>query len=631
VFVEDDIKFQSRNKFLLFVVFTIVHMMIVTWGFFDHAITRYDLDVEFFFNLLTWISYSFIYVLIVLLPVYVIATLLNLSNKFISSLYIILTTIALLFLGADLMIYDLYNFHFNGFVWNLITTRGGMSSLGGGANTYFSVAISASITLFIQIGAWFLSKYLVEKVKLSVRWRTLAWCFVPMFMVQTVMYGVSDVKNSGGILSSAQAYPFYKKVTFRSAAEKYFGIKSVRQKDNNKLSVGTSRLNYPLKPISYAEVANPVNIVLLVSESLRWDRLTPEIMPNTWKLAQKGLFYKNHYSGGNGTREGLFGMFYGLYGSYWNSFLYAQQSPLLIDRLTDLGYQFDMTTSAKFSYPEFNKTLFFKIPLAKLHEEPETESPWQRDQDNASGFIDFVHTLDKNKPFMSFLFFESTHARYDFPDTNIIAKPYLKDVNYWGMSRKSLAPKIDELKNRYTNAAHWIDIQLGRIYDTLESKGLLENTIIVVTGDHGEEFLEKGFWGHNSSFVEEQTHVPMVMWVPNKAHQEITQVTSHLDIGTTLLQKLGAPEDTENYSLGQNMLQPINRKYIVVSDWHSISVMTDDMKYRIPYASKGFENWQPTGPKDEVLTDDQVNKLLTKNQPEILDAIKNSSKFLEKK
>jgi uncharacterized protein len=604
-------------------------MMTVTWGFFDHAVTSYAFQKELFFNVLTWISYSFVYTFITLLPIYLIASWLN--QKLVVILSVVLSSIVMLFLSADLMIYDLYNFHFNGFVWNLMTTRGGMSSLGGGANTYLSVAMTVLITLAIQTGAWFLSKLITEKRNLTLRWRTLALCFIPVFLAQALMYGVSDVKNDGAILSSAQAYPFYKKVTFRSAAEKYLGIKGVRQKDN-KLSVGTSRLNYPLKAMNFSPIEKPMNIVLLVSESLRWDRLTPEIMPNTWELAQKGQLYQNHYSGGNGTREGLFGMFYGLYGSYWNSFLYAEQSPLLVDRMLDLGYQFDIRTSAKFSYPEFNKTLFFKIPLTMLHEELDNKPPWQRDQDNATAFIDFIQNRDKAKPFMSFFFFESTHARYDFPETNIIAKPYLKDVNYWGMSRKSLAPKIGELKNRYTNAAHWIDIQLGRIYEQLESEGLLDQTIIIVTGDHGEEFMEKGFWGHNSSFVEEQTHVPMVMWVPNRDHQEITQATSHLDISTTLLQVLGAAsEDSADYSLGENLLvDNFNRKFIVISDWHSIGVMTNDMKYRIPYASKGFENWQPTGQKDEVLTEDQATALQRKNQPEILEAIKNSSKFLIK-
>jgi uncharacterized protein len=622
-------KLEYKNTFWLFLVLTTVHMMTVAWGFFDHAVTTYTLDLTLFFNVLALISYSFIYVSVILLPIYLVCSVFKLNLKLTATLSIILSTIALLFIGADLMIYDLYNFHFNGFVWNLITTRGGVSSLGGGNDTYFSIALTALLTLAIQAALWFVSRVLVKNKTFKLRWKILAWLFFPMFLTQGIVYGFSDVKNYGAVLMSAQSYPFYIRVKFKGAAKKYLGIESVRQV-SSKLTIDTSRINYPLHPIEFSHVDKPMNVVFLVSESLRWDRLTPEIMPNTWNLAQKGQFYKNHYSSGNGTREGLFGMFYGLYGSYWSSFLYAQQSPLLINRMIDLGYQFDIRTSAKFSYPEFNKTLFTKIPLAKLHEESDSKKPWQRDEDNTTALVDFIQNRDKTKPFMSFFFFESTHARYDFPDSSIIAKPYLKDVNYWGMSRKSLAPKINEFKNRYTNAAHWIDIQLGRIYNKLEKEGLLENTIIIVTGDHGEEFLEKGFWGHNSSFVEEQTHVPMVMWIPNKPHQELTQVTSHMDIGTTLLQKLGAPEDTESYSLGKNMLKPLDRKFIVVSDWHSISVMTNDMKYRIPYASKGFESWQPTGQKDELLTPDQASQLMRENQPEILEAIKNSSKFLIK-
>ena len=76
------------------------------------------------------------------------------------------------------------------------------------------------------------------------------------------------------------------------------------------------------------------------------------------------------------------------------------------------------------------------------------------------------------------------------------------------MSRRELAPRIDALLNRYTNAAHWIDYQIGRVLDEIEAQGLLENTVVIVTDDHGEEFMEKGAWGHNSGFVEEQIHAP---------------------------------------------------------------------------------------------------------------------------
>jgi uncharacterized protein len=611
----------------LFVVLTSIHMMVITWGFFQQALPQISLSVALSYHLFVWTSYSLLYVLVALSPLYLLLCFAPNKSILIGVCAVVLSSAALQFMQADLMIYDLYNFHFNGFIWNLITTSGGVSSLGSGKDTYVSIALSVVFTVAVQWVLWTLSNKFAQRA--PIKGRHLAWVFVPMFFVQALMYGISDVKNYGPILSAVQTYPFYKKVTFRSAAEK-LGFEAVTSSEN-KLSIDTSRIQYPLEAIKYAEVNNPPNIVLLVTESLRWDRLTPEIMPNTWKLAQKGQYFKSHYSGGNGTREGLFGLFYGLYGSYWNSFLYAQQPPLLMDRLQALGYQFDLRTSARFSYPEFNKTLFAKIPLNQLHEESPDKAPWQRDRDNASDLIKFIEGADRSKPFMSFFFFESTHARYDFPETNIIAAPYLKDVNYWGMSRKSLAPKIGEFKNRYTNAAHWVDIQMGRIYDSLEQQGLLENTIIIVTGDHGEEFLEKGFWGHNSSFVEEQTHVPMVIWLPKTDHQEITRVTSHLDVGTTLLQLLGAPNNNQSYSLGANMLTASDRKFIVVSDWHSISVLTDDMKYRIPYVSKGFDHWQPTGPQDEVLGEPESQALLAKNQQVILEAIKNSSKFLATK
>lgn len=620
---------QQKQAYCLFIALTALHMMTVTWGFLQQALPNITFGYPLIFNGLAWIVCSAIYTLSALLPIYLLSRFFSNNTKTIAVLAIVFSSAALLFMRADLMIFDLYNFHFNGFVWNLITTRGGVSSLGGGGDTYLAVALSAMLTIAIQCGLWLLSSKLTTAKKISMRWQYFAWLIAPMMLAQAVMYGISDVKNYGPILSAAQTYPFYKKVTFRGFAEK-MGMKALRSSES-KLSIDTLRIQYPLEAVKNSAVARPPNIVLLVAESLRWDRLTPEIMPNTWKLAQKGQYFRQHYSSGNGTREGLFGLFYGLYGSYWSGFLYAQKSPLLMDRLQDMGYQLDIRTSAKFSYPEFNKTLFAKIPLAQLHEEQDSKIPWERDRDNASALIQFVQNRDQTKPFMSFFFFESTHARYDFPETDIIAKPYLKDVNYWGMSRKSLAPKVGELKNRYTNAVHWVDVQMGRIYDSLESQGLLDNTIIIVTGDHGEEFLEKGFWGHNSSFVEEQTHVPMVMWVPKTQHTEINRTTSHLDVGTTLLQILGAPQDSKTYSLGTNMLKATDRKFIVVSDWHSISVMTDDMKYRIPYVSKGFDHWSPTGQKDEALNSEQSQALMAKNQGLILDAIKNTSKFLATK
>ena len=625
----DPFRLNGQPRFGLFVLFSWLHMLTVTWAFFRSGNPEFGFDLHTVFHLLVWGSYSLIYLIPGLVPAALAQRFLKSKPVFILLLAVIGTSASILLIHTDSVIYDLYNFHFNGFVVNLLMTPGGVESLGGGADTYWSIAMTALGHVLAQAFFWVLCGMAWTKRRAPVRWGVVLMMLVAVMFGERVIYGISDIKYEGVILDTVKVYPFYNRTTFRSLAVK-FGMKPALRSEKMNVGQNSQRLNYPNAPVIFDDVKNPPNVVILVAESLRWDRLTPRIMPNTWALAQEGQNFTHHYSGGNGTREGLFGLFYGLYGSYWSSFLHAQKSPLLMDRFQELGYQFDLRTSAKFSYPELNKTLFAKIPLELQHEDFSDKVPAERDQANATALIEFLKNRDHNRPFMSFFFLESTHARYHFPPSAIIAKPYLENLNYASMSRASLKPQIGQLLNRYTNSAYWVDQQVGRIYQELKKQGLLENTIVIVTGDHGEEFLEKGFWGHNSSFVDEQIRTPMVMWMPGLPHQEIQEVSSHLDVATTLLQTLGAPKDTSSYSLGSNLFDIAARPYVVSSDWHSISVITKDLKYRIPYANGVMDNLQPTTLDDVPYSGDAVADVLQKNRPLILDAINNCSIFSQK-
>jgi membrane-anchored protein YejM (alkaline phosphatase superfamily) len=77
--------------------------------------------------------------------------------------------------------------------------------------------------------------------------------------------------------------------------------------------------------------------------------------------------------------------------------------------------------------------------------------------------LGFIDKRDPARPFMTYMFFESTHANYDFPPESAIAKPYLEDLNYLTADFKGQTALI---KNRYINAAHHVDQQIGRIIDT---------------------------------------------------------------------------------------------------------------------------------------------------------------------
>jgi membrane-anchored protein YejM (alkaline phosphatase superfamily) len=307
-------------------------------------------------------------------------------------------------------------------------------------------------------------------------------------------------------------------------------------------------------------------------------------MPNMTQFSKKAWNFTHHYSGGNGTRQGLFALFYGIPGNYWDMFLRRRQGPVLFDVLNDYNYQYFIYTSAKFTYPEFDKTIFSQIPPENLIENNK-EEPWKRDRTNTTALIDAIENRDHSKPFYGFLFYEATHARYSFPENAIIRKDYLQTLDYAGLSRKELAPQVKGMKARYDNAAHGIDIQLQRVIDALEKNGDLDNTLIIITGDHGEEFMERGRWGHNSAFTDWQVRTPMIVWMPNSTPKVINQRTSHMDVPITILSHLGVQNPTQDYSLGIDLATPIDNRNVVVASWTDIGLINDYGKLVIPFKS----------------------------------------------
>ncbi|WP_456374328.1 sulfatase-like hydrolase/transferase [Thiolapillus sp.] len=538
------------------------------------------------YGIALWLTYSLVYILPAMLASYLAWRLIHRRQpRFFWVLAVFFFGFSYVLIFADARLYNLFGFHINSFVVNLITTPGGIDSLGssGEAEAFFALIGLALVLvplLLLLPARWLAGRQGKRPVGFG---RKLIVLLVLLGVGERLAYGVSSLEYYSPVLKVADAFPLYNRVRFKTLAAK-LGYENKRPRQ---LSAGMAKgdLNYPLRPLETEPPAKPLNMVWLVAESLRWDMLTPKIMPNTWKFAARSQKLEQHMSGGNGTRQGLFSLMYGLYGAYWNAFLREERGPVLLDLLKQQNYQFYMTTSASFTYPEFDRTLFAAIDDGDLHHANKSDPPWKRDIDNARAVSQFIQERDTSRPFMSFFFFESTHARYDFPDSSVIASPYLQDVNYALMSRKSLRKDIDQLKNRYINAAHHVDKQIGKILATLEEQGLLENTIVVITGDHGEEFMEKGHWGHNAGFHEEQIRVPMVLHIPGRAPAVIPWLTSHMDIIPTLLPLLGVKNPVADYAQGENVFSRNRRGYVIASDWSGVAFIDDRYKFYVPYRS----------------------------------------------
>jgi membrane-anchored protein YejM (alkaline phosphatase superfamily) len=530
------------------------------------------------------LTYSFFYLLPVLLPVLIFSAVLK-HSKFIQArpqlkTFLLKSTEFFTFIGvtlvhvslfADRQLFSIFGFHVNGFVLNLLSTDGGIESMGGSGSAGYVYALYILGFLLAEMAIF----YSAWKLRFSVKRKTvyvLVALLVFLSVSERLTYAVSRLENFNPVLSASSSFPLYVTTTITSIAKR-FGVKPERTPQLEEKNKGFD-LDYPLSPLKIVKPEKPYNIVWLTSESLRADMLTPEIMPKTSEFGKTAHTFENHFSGGNGTRMAMFSMFYGLYGSYWFSFLEAQRAPVIMEVLEQQNYQFGMYTSAQFTYPEFNRTVFANIPTAELKSDDAGEG-WERDRRNVGRVIDFLDNRDKSRPFMTFMFFESPHARYFFPEETVIRKDYLPDLNYATMDVERDMPLI---KNRYINSVHHLDQQLDRVLTYLKDNELLETTIVVVTGDHGEEFMEHGRWGHNSQFTDEQIKTPLVLWIPGTGSSVTNRMTSHLDLAPTIVPLLGVKNPETDYSLGFNLLNGKERTSTVIADWSRVVYV--DSKYK---------------------------------------------------
>lgn len=529
-----------------------------------------------------------------------------------------------LLLLLDVKVFAFFKFHINGLVLNFLTTEGAGDSLKLGTATLLTYALIAVLILGFELLAARLTVARLDSFATLRRW----WLRILLLLIAVVvfdkaLYIHADLTNRIPVLASARYYPLYRKVTAKHAAAKWFGIKIDREKDISFAGLGKS-LNYPLQPLTFTTNAPRYNVVFLVADGFRSDMLTPAVTPHLVEFARQNLTLQDHFSGGNGTRFGIFSLFYGAYATLWHPFLAARQSPVLIDELQRLRYQFCILASTRLTFPEFRKTAFVKIPDAIQDEHTVSES-WKRDATMVQQFHQFLENRDPARPFFAFAFFNSSHPFYQYPKEFEKFTPVISSgFNYM----KNLTPAVaDQLKNCYRNSLYYTDSLFQQVIDDLRAYNALDNTILVITGDHGEEFLENGFYSHNSAFDDYQTKTTMVLKFPGHAAQTITNLTSHLDIVPTVLTALGCTTPPAAYSHGRDLFTGEPRQYTFCTDWDYGAIITDTERVVIPVASEktGFVELR-TATDYRLITD---RDRLKPYRPLLLQLAKDLSTFLK--
>ena len=130
--------------------------------------------------------------------------------------------------------------------------------------------------------------------------------------------------------------------------------------------------------------------------------------------------------------------------------------------------------------------------------------------------VEWIESLEEGKPFYLFLHFYDVHYHYDPPppfDTMFDRAPAKSDrrfTNYYRHKKKPLTKKQKAHQlAQYDESIAYVDAQLGGLYDALDKAGRKQRW--VVTSDHGEEFGERGSWGHAHTLYAEQLRVPLIV------------------------------------------------------------------------------------------------------------------------
>ena len=474
---------------------------------------------------------------------------------------------------VDFFIYRLYHFHINAMVLNILSSPAAMDSIQLGLAPYIAVVVILLVLLALQFFTIRILQRTNEQKKRKLNSKLNKLIITPLFLViliEKVSFGLADAYANSAIVSKFQVIPLYQPLTFSSFAAKHLGIKP--QEVATAIVTNKHLLNYPLEPLSYLEQPNKVNIFIFASDSVRRSSISSELTPNVAALAQDGMDFQNHYSGGNATRFGIFSLIYGLNSTYWFKFLAANQGPVLFTALNHLDYQIDILSSTDTNWPEFRMTCY--VDVQSSIQDKFTGLPWEKDRQNMDVFKQNIEAYKGDRALFSFVFLDAPHGN-SYPDTHAKYQPDGKGkVNYLNVD-KQVAQGV--LLNQYKNAVAYDDALFGEAIASLKAKGLYEDAIVIFTSDHGQEFYEYGFFGHNSAFSRAQTQVPMIIKFPKQAPRVISQLTSHVDIAPTLLNYIGVSTPAEQFSNGHNLLSKnYARSYANSSSWNHSAIINDE-------------------------------------------------------
>ena len=272
----------------------------------------------------------------------------------------------------------------------------------------------------------------------------------------------------------------------------------------------------------------PTNVLLISLDTTRADALgcyggPPDLTPAIDELARRGWLFERAYSPVPLTLPAHASLFTGRYPREHgvhnnNSYRLPEQEVTLAERLRAAGYQTGAFVGAYVLASPYGLAQGFERYDADFDEEVATSTFAERPASEvADAALRWLDERDRARPFFAWVHFYDAHYPYLAPAGRARSWPEL-----------------------YQEEVHSCDLQVARLVGALEREGCLEDTLIVVTSDHGEALGEHAEATHGYFLYEGSQRVPLIFCHPRlRAGERRAQLVSLLDVTPSVLAFLG--------------------------------------------------------------------------------------------
>lgn len=476
------------------------------------------------------------------------------SQRLLRFLSAIIATAGLTLILIDSAVFNRFHLHLNPVVWELVVNPDQTEMARDWQLMFISVPAIFLVEMLFATWSW-------QKLRSLNRrsfGKPLAVLFIVAFFTSHLLYIWADANFYRPITMQRSNLPLSYPMTARRFLEKH-GLLDAQEYQRRLVQQGNPEavsVAYPLNDITFRDKGTGSNLLIITVDGLNESTIAKSL-PHLAQFAQQNVRFTQHYSSGNNADSGLFGLFYGISASYMDGVLSNRVPSALVDSLGKQGYQFGLFAADGFASPLYRQALLadYSLPPSQPQSNAQTTAQWQRWLEGQKS---------QSSPWFSYL-------SLDGNDTS-------------DNGGKNIA-------RRYNRTAADVDKQIQQVLTTLQEKGLLDKTVVVITAEHGVALDGDDSLGNRANL-----QVPLIVHWPNTPAQQVDKLTDHQDIMTTLMQRLlHVSTPAADYSQGEDLFAAQRRHdWVASTNERQLVITTPDVTLVLDN-SGSYTAWDKNG------------------------------------